>query len=226
MNDLEFRRRVLSGEIADQQLLDAAIGNPQRQRWLEQARQLDDSLQQAAHITPPPDLAARLKSGRKRRLSRKLLAATAVAASLSAALSLSLLQRPAEPDLPQALLAHLNHELVSLYTDGPVQQRWVARAAQRLGYQIEQPIPGISYAGACTVAGKDSLHLTVKTDSSRASLFLIPALERSEVSEFTVQKLHGRIIPLQHGSAAILSPSRDDLDQLQQQIEQQISFRT
>ncbi|WP_027856742.1 DUF3379 family protein [Marinobacterium jannaschii] len=224
MNDLEFRRRVLSGETADQQLLDAAAGNPQRLRWLDQARQLDHSLQQATRITPPGDLAQRLKQGPRRRPFVKAIAGSAIAAALILAVTLQLYPRPATPDLPQALLAHLNHELVSLYADGPVQQQWVANAASRLGYKIDQPIPGISYAGACDVAGNKSLHLTVKTANSRASLFLMPALEKTAVSEFRLQKLHGRIIPLQQGSAAILSPSREDLDQLQQQIEQQISF--
>jgi len=224
MNDLEFRRRVLSGEAADQQLLEAAANNPQRQRWLQQARELDAGLQQACDFSPPEDLAARLKAGAQPRRSGIWITATALAASLTLAVGIYLYQRPATADLPQALLAHLNHELVSLYADGPVQQQWVAQAAQRLGYTIQQPIPGVSYAGACKVAGKKSLHLTVKTANSRASLFLMPGAAQPQRSDFTIQKLHGRILPFGDGSAAIISPEIADLDRLQAQIEQQISF--
>jgi len=225
LDDLEFRRRVLSGDTHSEAVEQAAQQDTERQRWLAQARALEAELTPALTHSPPQGLADRLKQIPVQNQPRRRQFSVAAAAILVLALSTGLLFYPTvEDELGDAVLNHISAEPASLYNREPVTPATVSMVAGRLGYQFTTPQRGVSYAGTCAVRGQQAVHLTVQRGNSSASLFLLPAEPTRQSHNFSANHLHGRIVPLQKGSAAIISSNPALLDQLEAETLSQLSF--
>ena len=223
MDDLEFRRKVLSGDTHSPAIEQAAQHNPDRQRWLQQARVLEAELNTGLHHSPPAGLAQRLKQIPDQQQRKRWPLAAAAALVLGIALTSSLNWQQA-PALGDELLQHIANEPNTLYNHQPLPPSTVALVAQRLGYRFSSPQTNISYASICAVRGHQAVHLTVQTGQASASVFLMPSETDQPLQQFSHHHLHGRVIPLAHGSAAILSTDTRLLDQLATRTMQQLSF--
>lgn len=223
MDDLEFRRKVLSGDTHSPAIEQAAQHSPDRQRWLQQARVLEAELNTGLHHSAPAALAQRLKQipSQRQRKHWPLAAAAALVLSIAVASTLNWQQPSA---LGDELLQHIANEPNTLYNRQPVSPATVALVAQRLGYRFSSPQTNISYANTCAVRGHQAVHLTVQTGQGSASVFLMPNETDQPVQQFSHHHLHGRVIPLVRGSAAILSTDTRLLDQLAASTVQQLSF--
>ncbi len=223
MDDLEFRRKVLSGDTGSPAIEQAARHSNDRQRWLQQARALEAELNTGLQHSTPAGLAQRLKQIPEQRRTARWPLAAAATLVLSVALT-SFLNWPQTPALGDELLQHIADEPNTLYNRQPVSASTVALVAQRLGYRFSNPQTNISYAGTCAVRGHLAVHLTVQTVQGSASVFLMPSETDQPVQHFSHHHLHGRIIPLAQGSAAILSTDPALLDQLAVSTVQQLRF--
>lgn len=222
MDDLEFRRRVLRGDTHSLAVEEAARDNQERQRWLQQARALEVELHTTLQQPTPAHLSQQLKqipTGR----SRWLPALAAAIAVLSVTATL-LFTQSTPSDLDNALLEHIAAEPNTLYNREPVSAATVNLVARRLGYQFTTPQTNISYAGTCAVKGKQAVHLTVQSGMNSATVFLLPEETLNAPHNFDHHHLHGRLLPLSRGSAAIVSTSPALLDQLEATTLQSLAF--
>lgn len=222
MDDLEFRRRVLQGETRSHAIELAARDNPQRQRWLKQARAVESELNHGLHQPAPDELAARLKQIPEQ--SHPPYRTIAAAVLLFTVASLGWFMHRSPLTLDDAVINHIAAEPNSLYRHQPISAASVNLAARRLGYRFEQPQTNVSYIGACAVRGRQALHLTVQSTDSSATLLLLPDEILSEGHDFAHHHLYGRLIPLARGSAAIVSDNQTLLDQLEATTLQQLAF--
>jgi len=224
MDDLEFRRRVLSGDTRSTDIQAAAATDSERQRWFKQAGALDAVLKERLQHTPPRGLVERLKQipdQQKQRKRRMLSVAAGILLSLGLAAFLLL---PKDTSLSAELVQHVADEPNSLYSRQALSPATIQLVAGRLGYRFNSPQTNISYAANCLVAGSQALHFTVQADHSSATLLLMPHQELNASHQFHQHHLHGRIVPLSRGSAAILSNDPAMLDQLEATTLQQLIF--
>ncbi|MBY4678071.1 DUF3379 family protein [Marinobacterium arenosum] len=214
MDDLEFRRRVLSGDTHSAEVEQAAAHNAEHQRWLEQARTLEQELQQVARREVPAPLAAKLQRIPRRR-SRLPLQLAAVAATVVFSLLIGRLWlQPSPESLPQALISHIEAEPISLAPHPALSTDSVQLTVNRLGYRFNQPLANVSYASICALRGRPVVHLALRSNGHTASLFLMPEEPLERQLRFRQQLLHGRILPLGDGSAAVISDDPALVEQL------------
>ena len=131
---------------------------------------------------------------------------------------------PKDTSLSAELVQHVADEPNSLYSRQALSPATIQLVAGRLGYRFNSPQTNISYAANCLVAGSQALHFTVQADHSSATLLLMPHQELNASHQFHQHHLHGRIVPLSRGSAAILSNDPAMLDQLEATTLQQLIF--
>jgi len=241
MDELEFRKRVYTDPTRlDEETLRAASGNPEFQRILDQTKNLDTRVNDAARSTAVPEgLRARLlaipasensetpaapANSANQPWYRNFALAASLVLAIGASVSFFIERGPNQGDLAfgNQVIAHVYHEVseIDAINAGSLQQDFstpvVNEVMANSGTQIRnadflQQMP-VRYANPCLIANPfNSSHLILQSDDG--AINIITADNEPVSQEFFIsdERFSGIVIPLAEGNLIIIGEKEQDL---------------
>jgi hypothetical protein len=201
MDELEFRRRTIAQpNDIDNELIEFAKDNIERQRFISDIKDVDKHIQDAVDIPVPDNLADRilLNTSLKEKVSHNERAADnnvvntrsrfkfdrvhlALAASFVIAISaffFSTEQNMAH-EAGEHALAHVYYEINALDKKEPISLQSVNDKLAVLGARIDELPGAITYAIFCDFKGEKGLHLIFESDFGPMTVFIVPSKNKS-----------------------------------------------
>jgi hypothetical protein len=153
------------------------------------------------------------------------IAATVVLATSISLRTSSLFQ--SYDSLPEAILAHLDHEPGALrVTDVAVSDERLARAVPASLATYERGTALITYAQACVINGNDVPHLVIQGQHGPVTILLMPEEKVSAVTPFDGESVKGVILPVGEGSIAIIGNRDERLEPIQKNVLNSVAWTT
>ena len=205
----------------------------------EEMRRLDDKIAQALSINIPdfkmPDLpvieadtnVVNLPFGRKARMTMPSWIGLAASFAIAAVFAARILGGGTEySSLADEVVAHLDHEPRALRVlTTPVSTRTLNNV---VGADIADlgGVGLITYARTCPINGKQVPHLVIRGAKGPITLLLMPDEEIDGTVTLTGEGIKGVIIPVGHGSIAIIGDRDEILESYQQQVIDSVRWST
>ncbi|WP_105903286.1 DUF3379 family protein [Vibrio gangliei] len=238
MDDLEFRRRLLSDPTDDSQdILSELNQSPQRKKYAEGLLDLEHKLENAFKVDVPDDLADKIifqSTSPKRtvNVSRRVLA---LAASVIFTFGLfigqvnwgALLVTPAHASLETMAMNHVKEEeAFTAYINEANSSQEIQAKLQVYSYQLVSDFPyHIYYLNHCGFSPKHhALHMVFQGKNGRVTAF-VSNIEARTQSQFEDSGMSGEITPLKQGSLVLVGEKGEDLTALSQQIAPLLTFK-
>lgn len=241
MDELEFRKRVYADPAnLDEETLQAASENPDFQRILDQTKNLDTRVTDAARNTVVPEgLRAKLlaiptseNSGTSASTAssvsqpwyRNFALAASLVLAIGASASFFIERGPDEGDLAfgNQVIAHIYHEVsqIDAINAGSLQRDFsmpiVNEVMANSGALIRnadflQQMP-VRYANPCLIANPfNSSHLILQSDDGAINIITIDNEPVSQEFFIADERFSGIVIPLAEGNLIIIGEKEQDL---------------
>lgn len=233
MDDLTFRRRVYEDpDTVDQDILDAAARDPEKRKFLQQTRQLNEQLKGAAKVPVPDELAHKLiwQQSTKQYLhqKRKQRWYIALAASLALVTGISATMWFMKPSdhLQDHALAHVTHLKKEIPQAGyQVNMDQVNAKLASFGGTIQDSIGEIKVANFCHLQLTRSLHFILETPTGMVSVFVVtPEKEQVIPDDFENQNYKGKSFSMQKARILVVGDKGADLEPLTQKLKKNMLF--
>jgi len=154
----------------------------------------------------------------------------AVAATVVLAVSISIRMSgvfQSYDSLAEEVLAHLDHEPAALrVTDKPVSDARLARAMPAKLAIFDRDISLITYAQPCKINGKDVPHLVIQGEYGPVTILLMPEEKVAEATPIDGKNIKGIILPVGDGSIAIIGDREEQLEPLQKNVVNAVTWTT
>jgi len=234
MNCLEFRRRLLADPLATDDQLHGHEGTcPTCANFARDARAQEIQLRNMLKQTkPPPGLADRIQLA-ARFEQRSLLQRRgwyAVAASMLVAISISMLSlwntaiERRDLALTQSVLHHIDdeaHHLREAHAIPAARVDWVFR---RFGARLAEDIGRVNFAAECLMRHKNGVHLVMPGKMGPITVFFMPGEMTDKALEIESARFHGKIVPTDWGSVAVIGEQGEPLQGLGQRLAAAVSW--
>lgn len=195
----------------------------------------DNALRDAARVPVPDGLAARIMQrnalGLARSRKRGRLTQFALAASVALAVATgSILFLARSPDtasndaLLNAVVTHSAHH-AGARTE-PIGDELLRPALRLVGLEFGQRPQGvITAATACYVREQLSLHLVMRGDHGPVNVYVMPGQRSKRTVEASERAWRGLVMPVRHGSLAVVGHSREQLDKYATSVRDALRWR-
>jgi len=227
MDELEFRRRLYAEPNENDPLIEAfAKEDADRNKFLNDIKQLDRDISNALNIPVPENLADKLilnqafESHRVEKKKRRVHLAIAASVAFCCSILINFTMKQAPLDIGQHALAHVNHELNSLNpTDKRYQLAQINTQLASFGGSVSN-LPGeITYSTFCDFDGQRSLHLVFQTEQGPVTLFIVPSKNGYDAqSQFKNERFNGEVYQTQKASLIMVGENGQDLEKYQKQV--------
>lgn len=227
MDELEFRRRLYAEPNENDPLIEAfAKEDADRNKFLNDIKQLDKDITDALNIPVPENLADKLilnqaiETHRVDKKKRRAHLAIAASVAFFCSILINFTMKQAPLDIGQHALAHVNHELNSLKpTDRRYQLAQINTQLASFGGSVSD-LPGeVSYSTFCDFNGQRSLHLVFQTEQGPVTLFIVPSKNGYDAqSQFNNERFTGEVYQTQKASLIMVGENGQDLEKYQKQI--------
>lgn len=237
MDDLEFRRRLLSdpNDKSDEILVELDT-NHQNKKYAESLQELDKQIEQAFRVEVPDDLADKIIFSHiphkpQLHFSRR---AFALAASVIFTFGLligqinwgNIIVQPAHASLDQMAMHHITEEepFIDGVNEGNNEQEIRAKL-NVYAYDLHGEFPyHIYYLNHCGFSKEHhALHMVFQGQKGRVTAF-ISNISANETSQFEQGVMQGEITPLTQGSLVLVGEKGEDIAALSQKIAPMIQF--
>ncbi|WP_153446613.1 DUF3379 family protein [Vibrio algicola] len=237
MDDLEFRRRLLSDpHDRSDEILQKILDDQQNRQYVEGLLNLDSKIEQAFHVDVPDDLADKIifahsPAKKQVNMSSRMFA---LAASLIFAIGLgvgqinwgNVLVSPAHASLENMAMHHIEHgeQFISGINEGNSEQEVNAKLSV-YSYRLSSDFPyHIYYLNHCGFsATQHALHMVFAGQHGRVTAF-VTKIHSDKKIDFTQQGMKGQIIPLEKGSLVLIGSKQENIDALSQTITPLLTF--
>jgi hypothetical protein len=116
-------------------------------------------------------------------------------------------------------MAHLDHEPNALQvSDERVSERRLDKVVRAKVADVNEEIGLITYARTCVINGNRIPHLVIQGESGPVTLLLMPDEEIEDAIPLDGQGVHGVILPLGHGSIAIIGEREERIGEIQDRV--------
>ncbi|GLT16219.1 DUF3379 family protein [Vibrio algivorus] len=237
MDDLEFRRRLLSdpNDKSDDILAELRT-NPQNKNYVESLQELDKKIEQAFKVEVPDDLADKIifQNASIKPTLHLTSKAWALAASIIFTFGLligqvnwgNLLIKPAYAQLDKMAINHILDEepFIANMNEGSTKQE-IQSKLNVYSYQLNGDFPyHIYYLNHCGFSQEHhALHMVFQGKQGRVTAF-VSNIEAKQTSQFTQDNMQGEIIPLTQGSLILVGEKGEDIAALSQKIAPMFHF--
>lgn len=127
--------------------------------------------------------------------------------------------------LANELLAHLDHEPQALrVTSIPVSDRDLRRVVSNGGAELDENVGIVTYARSCEINGKTVPHLVIQGKLGPITVLLMPDESVSSAVPVEGNGVNGVILPVGDGSIAIIGDRDENLDEIEQQVIDSVSW--
>ena len=131
------------------------------------------------------------------------------------------------PSLADEIVAHLDHEPYALRkTDRPVDASRLARIVPANVAAMNNDAGLITYAQSCVINGKRIPHLVIQGKHGPVTILLLPDEEIESAVPIEGESINGVILPVGHGSVAIIGERDEELAPIEQNILNSITWST
>jgi hypothetical protein len=236
MNCEEYREAITadpSESFADGAVHAAACTGCSRYR--DRIRTLDKRIGAALSIEVPPlqmpELVAEERTGdvvefptgRSGKVSAPVWLGIAAGVVLATFVGFSLLSPGRSgATLAEQVVAHMEHEQASRRTTSvSVPEQQLHKVIDPEVLAMDTGVGLVSYAQTCVINGNAVPHLVIQGESGPVTLILLPDEKIDNAIPLAGEHVHGVIVPVGHGSVAIIGERVDQLGEIDE-IEQRI----
>ena len=129
--------------------------------------------------------------------------------------------------LGDEVLAHLDHEPWALrVTDVPVTDERLARVVPASLAVFSRDDALITYAAPCIINGKKAPHLVIQGQYGPVTIILLPDEKVAEATPLDGENVRGVILPVGEGSIAIIGNREEELEPIQQNVVNSVTWTT
>ena len=154
----------------------------------------------------------------------------AVAATVVLAASISLRMSgmfATHESLADEVLAHLDHEPAALrVTDVAVSDEQLLRAVPASLAVFNRDESLVTYAQPCVINGRAAPHLVIQGRHGPVTIILMPGESVAEATPLDGENVRGIILPVGDGSIAIVGSREEELEPIQKDIVNSITWTT
>ncbi|WP_375750841.1 DUF3379 domain-containing protein [Vibrio sp. HN007] len=226
MDDLEFRRRILSEpKFRDEALLNAMEESEVNARFADDIFKLDAKLEDAFKVDVPDDLADRILFNQtaqpvKPSFTKRALAMAATVAFTAGVLIgqvnwSPLLVNPAYAGLASTAMEHVEHE--SPFTDKldeRVTSNQINAKLAPFSYQFTEAFPyHVYYLNHCGFGESNALHMVFQGEKARVTLFVTNIGSENEL-DFSKDGMSGVVIPVDGSSMILVGTDGEDIQKI------------
>ncbi len=134
---------------------------------------------------------------------------------------------PVYLSLADEVLAHVTHEPMALrVTDQEVSADHLHEVVPGSIAEMDHSAGLITYAETCPISGYDVPHLVIQGKHGPITIMLMPNEKISAAISLNDENSHGVILPVGDGSIAIVGSREENLEDVQMQILQSVTWET
>ena len=131
------------------------------------------------------------------------------------------------PSLADEIVAHLDHEPYALrVTDEPVSDRRLAKIVPADVASMNHEAGLITYAQTCVINGKDIPHLVIQGERGPVTILLLPDEAIDDAVQLEGESINGVLLPVGGGSIAIIGERDEQLETIQQNVVNSVTWST
>ncbi len=184
----------------------------------EQA-QLESSLIEAINVEIPERLPARIILAQTTHQSRKYrFLAVAATVMLAVSAIMAFLVKPHTSSLDKTVIAHIENEIDHLGDTGRVPQTRVVRLLGNVGVEVRRSFGVVRFASLCPIRKHRGGHLIIAGEKGPVTILLMPGEAIAERRTVESGGFRGIIVPMGHGSMAIVGEAGEPLEQIEQRL--------
>lgn len=129
--------------------------------------------------------------------------------------------------LADEVLAHLDHEPAALRpSTTPVSDARLARAVPANVARLDHSAGLITYARSCDINGRTVPHLVIQGEHGPITILLMPQEAIAEAVSLDGENIHGVILPVGHGSIAIIGAREEKLERVEKSVLNSVMWST
>jgi anti-sigma factor RsiW len=131
------------------------------------------------------------------------------------------------PSLADEIVAHLDHEPYALrVTDERVSDRRLAKVVPANVASMNHDAGPITYAQTCVINGKKIPHLVVQGEHGPVTILLLPDEAIDDAVRLEGESINGVLLPVGGGSVAIIGERDEQLETIQKNIVNSVTWST
>jgi hypothetical protein len=131
------------------------------------------------------------------------------------------------PSLADEIVAHLDHEPYALrVTDRPVEAGRLARVVPASVANMNHDAGLITYAQTCVINGRKIPHLVVQGERGPVTILLLPDEMIDAATPIEGESINGILLPVGSGSVAIIGERDEQLDSIQENVVNSVTWST
>ncbi|MBW3696406.1 DUF3379 domain-containing protein [Vibrio sp. T187] len=234
MDDLEFRRRVLSDpKLRSEDMIAAAAESEANSKFLDDVLSLDKQIANAMHVDVPDDLADRIlfnqTSTEETNVVRPNFAKRAMAMAASVAFACGLLVgqvnwgnvivTPAQASLADTAIKHVIDEsgFVSVL-DEEVTSQQINAKMHPFAYQFDEAFPyHVYYLNHCGFGKSNAMHMVFQGEKGKVTLFLT-GIPSDKAVDFDKQGMSGMVTPIDNSSMILVGEDGEDVAKIAEKL--------
>ncbi|MEM7082155.1 MAG: DUF3379 family protein [Pseudomonadota bacterium] len=128
-------------------------------------------------------------------------------------------------DLPEAMVAHVDHEPHLLSGDwSTVPAFHVQSVLNRGNVSLKGDIGTVRHAGLCSFRGNNVAHVVVQSSNGPVTLMLLPDEKTRGIQSFEEEGYSGVLIPVGDGSIAIIGNDEQSTEEVRQNVTDKVAW--
>ncbi len=131
------------------------------------------------------------------------------------------------PSLADEIVAHLDHEPYALrVTDEAVSDRRLAKVVPADVASMNHDAGLITYAQTCVINGKKIPHLVIQGERGPVTILLLPDEAIGDAVQLEGESINGVLLPVGSGSVAIIGERDEQLESIQKNVVNSVTWST
>ncbi|PMH41815.1 chemotaxis protein [Vibrio sp. 10N.286.49.B3] len=234
MDDLEFRRRVLSQpKQRDSELLDVINSNESHAKFLDEVMSLDNQIANAMDVDVPDDLADRILFKQSNVDDSNVVKVSFVKRAMTMAASVAFvaglamgqinwgnaLVSSAHATLADTAMHHVTSEKAFIsQVDENVSSQQINTKLSPFAYQFQQNFPyHVYYLNHCGFGESNAMHMVFQGEKGKVTLFLT-TVASEQADTFSQDNMQGIIIPIEHSSLILVGENGEDVAKISEKL--------
>ncbi len=226
MDDLEFRRRILSEpKFRDNEIHDTINLSEANSKFADEVLSLDAQIEQAMKVDVPDELADRILFSQNAQKETKSFTKQMVAMAASVAFAAGiligqinwapLLVSPAYASLVNTAMKHVVDETPFIEKlDERVSSTQINAKLQPFTYEFTESFPyHVFYLNHCGFGESNALHMVFQGKEGRVTLFITNILS-SQAIDFNKNGMTGVVIPIDNASMILVGQSAENVQEI------------
>jgi hypothetical protein len=233
MDDLEFRRTLYADpSTKDEAVRKAAENDPKKQDFIQELKQLDRKMFEASQVDVPKDLASKLilrQTMHSHQVSKKrnrINLALAASVAFVMGISFTLWQQNNLINMGEHAIAHVRAEgSYALDANENISLQQVNAKLASFGGEMSGEVGQIYYANFCDFDNVRSLHMVMKVNGEKVTVFVVPNnAEYDNKSNSKDKTYKSQAVDFSRASLVIVGEDGADMSKAKQTLSKKFTF--